>query len=343
MFRRFDEGGFVLDYVGPDFVLGEYLLSLDGVVVSGLAGVVTGKLALWISREPGGVRRQVMIEALGSIVPEGGSVTYGGAGKPVVFTSPEVVARDVNLGLISESSEKLVGGSRAQGKPVTFKVVGLRVLNVIVEAQHDYDCYPLVDTRYEVLLQSGADFGRTRAVLTLGTAHGMCGSGYTSASWSSQSLREVGELGPMTHEPLGCFTVDVVRGGSLREKFGSRYYDEGENVLGWSGDGGCGYYPSGCGWVKVEGNFVSTGRGYEKPLVHVFMGGSNLGKSILGALTGLRVYETDQSEGFLDEMAFAQVVVLGGKWGQSFEGVGEFFKGKGLDVELVPVLFGGSE
>ena len=334
MLKGFDQFGFKLDYC-----LGEYHISLDENEVSGLASLVTGRLALMISGEPSGERRKVMIEALSSIVPEGESVEYTprGSSKAVVFTSPKGVQRDVNLGLITESSETV--------KPVTFKVVGLRVLNVVVEAQHDYDdCYALEDTRYELLLQSGATYGATKAILTLGTSHGMCGSGYTSASWSEQNLREVTELGPMTHKPLGTFTVDVVRGTRLSETFGNRWQDEGgSEILGWSGDGGCGYYPSGSGWVKVEGNFLPTGRGHEKPLIHVFMGGSNLGKSTLGsALSGSTVYETDKSVGFEDEMAYAQVIILGNKWSdeQSLDKVKAFFVEKKLDVELVPVQFG---
>jgi hypothetical protein len=234
---------------------------------------------------------------------------------------------------------------------VEFKIVGLRVIKFVDAVTQGHNCdfrkEPENGERYEVLLNSvqkvgwGANERHQPYVLHLRTDTGSCGSGWTTASWSDVSLESVKSLGPMTHRPTQEMLVEF-DGAELPETFDCAYF-------GWSGDGGCGYYPSGGASVAM-GFFESTGRGLDKPLVHVFLGDSNTGKSTLAQMLGdARLedgqigwsYETDRSEEFQETMAFARVIVLGNKYPeQTLTGIREFFINKKLDVEIVPVRFG---
>lgn len=98
-------------------------------------------------------------------------------------------------------------------------------------------------------------------------------------------------------------------------------------VVGWSGDGGDGYYP--CGWAWITQDFFDkTPRAIEDRPVYVFEGPSAIGKSFLsGHLCGsgpahtasndhLTVYETDSSKKLPKTRALASfhVIVIGNKW-----------------------------
>jgi hypothetical protein len=285
-----------------------------------------------------------MVEALSSIVPEGESVLHTPqvGGRPVVFTSPKGESRDVmDLGILSEVEEdsELVG----------VRLLGLRALKQVVVIERDYnDTYPAVDGRWEILFEAtekltGWNPQRPMLLqLSLATQHGMCGSGYCSATWSHQKLTSVQEVGPLTHVPTIQMRGQVVINGTVGPHSLKQVFEN--EIFGWSGDGGCGYYPSGHAWAKVDNTefWTPTGRGFTKPLIHVFVGGSNTGKSTLGRFVSptATVYETDKSEEFMEGMAYAQVIVLGEKHPEhTVHGVREFFKKHKLDVELVPVRF----
>lgn len=259
-----------------------------------------------------------------------------------------------------------------------MKVVGLRRL-VVVEKHVsqggdgdrpgglDIEYSPEVGFKYEILLQGSYQ----KFMLSLSNEYGMCPSYYTTASWGEARLVQVQFFGPMTHTLETPREVDFSESGSeddepveeiwdsrsqansprpidplaLPDNWGCDRYgmedDDKDRLFSWSRDGGDGYYPRGYVKVNMEA-FTPTGRGREKPLIHVFMGLSNLGKTTLGLqLSQSVVYETDQDEKYKPEMAYANVIVMGEKWkDQSFQDIIEFFKKKDLDVDLVPVSFG---
>ena len=237
-----------------------------------------------------------------------------------------------------------------------FRVVGLRVLLRVVEnCVGNYQFEPVIQDEYEVLLEQRTYCGEnkehvsevaTKLVLNLSDESGMCGSGYTTACWSAQDMKIVRDHGPMTHVTFGdsfSRSRDIVMEmedlTSLPETYSCALFS-------WSGVGNDPYYPSGGVGVTLD-YFRQTFRGHtmssreRKPMVHVFLGNSGLGKSTLGLQ--LLSYDTDCSEEFKPSMAYAQVIVLGNKWPeQTLTGIRSFFGDLKLDVNIVPVRFGKS-
>lgn len=316
MYKRYEGRGFEFDYV-----LGEYFLRIDGQRFHGSAERMTQILGQKLAEEPSGGRQGLMVKALASIVhPE----CSESGGKP---SSACEVCETLSLGSLVQGK-----ASKAQ-----YRVAGLRRHFLVVEAQDNYKPYPLIEERFDVLLEPVVR-GQACLVLELSTEHGMCGSGYTSAEWSTSVLYKVGtvparDFGPFTHRPACEMRIEVGLDLALPGEFKCE-------AFGWSGDGGDSYYPRGGSWMEPK-LWKETGRGFEKPVVHVFQGPSGTGKSTLGWLLRdkMSVYETDRDLEFYPEMVFAQVIILGGKWAHTLEQVRAFFEDKELDVELIPVSF----
>lgn len=101
---------------------------------------------------------------------------------------------------------------------------------------------------------------------TASHSDGSCGSGYCGASWGSLSLglvpiiEENGMNVPITHVVEGTHQVTIV-GDVVQKSFEDTDYEfdacvelvkttDGTMVVASSGNGGCGYYPSGSAWFN---------------------------------------------------------------------------------------------
>lgn len=234
----------------------------------------------------------------------------------------------------------------------TLKIVGLRILQKIQSVDEDMGVsHPEVCQQYEIgLIEHGS---RKKYILHGWTEHGMCSSGYTTATWGYVDLKPVKNFGSMTHkwigksEPTGWdpdadIEDGVHPGNGLIRLDVEKPSDFKCEEFGWQYDGGDGYYPRGGFSVNLEYFQQVSLRGRTKPLIYLLVGGSNLGKSTLaGHLKDLEVYETDQAEEFDKKMAYADVIVVGNKHGHHAQDVKKFFtEDLKLGVDLVPVLFG---
>ena len=217
-----------------------------------------------------------------------------------------------------------------------FKIISARVLSIVRPITEGHNCdftdVPMSVKEYEIILEEqGRSWGTQLWQLHLSSSSGQCGSGWCTASWGHYELRRVSDRGPATHLPVQEIMVE------LDPEHLPEYFEC--EAFSWSDYGGDEYYPSGSVSFNVE-LFKPTGRGHQKPLVWVFSGVSNLGKSTLAQHSGMKVYETDQAEELGDEMVCAQVIVIGGKYPHSIDGVRALFEKHELDVDLVPVTFG---
>jgi hypothetical protein len=206
---------------------------------------------------------------------------------------------------------------------------------------------PTPGAEYEVVLRATQyhQKGTKLWCLRLWETTGVCGSGHTTASWGHTELLPVREIGPLTHRPLQEWVLELDP-EDIPEEFNSwSAEDEDCPPIEWKEEGGDPYYPSGRVAVAEE-RFSKTGRGHEKPVVWVFEGPSNVGKSTLASLAGvgsseaLRVYETDSAEDIGDDLVYAQIVVVGGKYSHTIEDVRAAFERHNLDIDLIPVKFG---
>ena len=190
---------------------------------------------------------------------------------------------------------------------------------------------PQVVEEYKVILQQSGSSNSKLWELHLYTEFGECGSGYTTAEWGKAEIKKVEQRGPATHLPIKDLEVELDP-YNLSEDFECEAFT-------CSSVGGDEYYP--CGSVSLNtGLFRKTGRGHNKPVVQVFTGGSNLGKSTIALSTSLKVYETDESETLDSSLVYAQIVVIGNKYSFSTKDIESEFSKQNLDVEIVPVLFG---
>jgi len=82
--------------------------------------------------------------------------------------------------------------------------------------------------------------------------------------------------------------------------------------------------------------FWPTARGHRKPLVHLLVGDSNLGKSTL-AMACADAYETDAFPTLRDELVLSPVIVIGRRF--SPQEVKQVFARLNLDVDFVKVEF----
>lgn len=245
-----------------------------------------------------------------------------------------------------------------------MEIIGLRVIHRVkkftVGTGYGFKQVPGIGKVYELVLKSrktGMDLKDrfTTWKLSLSTISGMCGSGYTTASWAKTSLKEENDSSsssssssPVTHFPISRLFLKL--GEDLPKDFECEH--EGEKLLSWSRDGGDHYYPS--GWVTVNMDlFRPSGRGHTRPVVWVFSGPSNQGKSTIAASASgnLEVHETDSDEN-LDacvnesedddgnpKMLYAQIIVVGNKYHHTLQDVRDVFAKYELDVDIIPVQF----
>lgn len=204
-------------------------------------------------------------------------------------------------------------------------IVGLRIEQFVDVADYDSgdelfqnEKYILYGKRHDKLWE-----------ITLTTSHGMCGSGWTTASWGHAEIKEVKKIGRITHVPKDTIFIENLYEEIMQTNECSNKYFYAD------GDGGDSYYPCGSAGVNLEFFHQSIRHKAKRP-VWIFHGNSNLGKSYLAELIqGKEIYETDSSP-TLPEQITADIVVVGNKYAFSDEDITSRLFG---EVEIISVKF----
>lgn len=172
----------------------------------------------------------------------------------------------------------------------------------------DFSSQSFSDEKYEIvcLNQETSEFH----VMKCQTNHGMCGSGWTTASWGRIATTKVDNVGSLHFVPKETTTLNNIENVSSMDNA----------LFSFSENGGCDYYPT--GWFRIElSGWKSTGRKPSKPMIHVFHGCNATGKSTIASLTEKTVIESDSFESgekFIDSINLTRpttdtIVVIGGK------------------------------
>lgn len=204
-----------------------------------------------------------------------------------------------------------------------LKIIGLRVEKYIAYESHDdYSEEPDEVEREKHILCVVYENGK-KAEIELSTSHGLCSSGYTSASWGHLEIKEVDKFSGFSFVPkTGILTIN--------EKDLCKNY-----VYEVDSDGDDQWYPSG-GYSIDMSLFRETIRNKPVRPVWIFLGKSGTGKTFLSSkLNGLEVYETDSSD-VLPPKITASVVVLGNKYSFDIEDIKRKIIGK---AEIHTVMF----
>lgn len=193
-----------------------------------------------------------------------------------------------------------------------YLVVGMRIVNFqnnrLDGHNMDFTSEKFEDEKYEIICldQETSEFN----IIECYTSHGMCSSGWTTASYGNMKAKIINAPGSLHYIPKERVTLD-----NLEPEFNI------SNTLFWYSEYGFDeYYPSGSFRIKLEG-WRSTGRMPSKSMVHVFHGVSATGKSTIASLTNKTVIESDSfetPEKFIYSLKIAEplddaIIVIGGK------------------------------
>jgi hypothetical protein len=127
--------------------------------------------------------------------------------------------------------------------------------------EEDYADWPTGHTTWFVYLELEGNYYR----FDITASYGSCGSGYTSASWGDMNmgLVELSEKPALIFPPINDIFVNVVNGSVRHSVLENEDYmydatmvkvNTTDNIeLCFStGDGGCGYYPSGVAQINTD-------------------------------------------------------------------------------------------
>ena len=214
------------------------------------------------------------------------------------LTSHTTVSTQQKENKMGNQDQDLILGMRV----ITFKNDRLDGHNLNFRSEE------FADEKYEIvcLNQETSEFH----VMKCQTSHGMCGSGWTTASWGEIKTEKVDNVGSLHYVPRETTTIDTVEPNWSMEN----------DLFSFSENGGCNYYPSGSFTVNLEG-WRATGRKPSKPMVHVFYGSNAAGKSTIASLTEKNVIESDSfqdANSFIDSLDLTKptentIFVIGGK------------------------------
>lgn len=193
-----------------------------------------------------------------------------------------------------------------------YLILGMRVINFLNDRLNghntNFKSENFSDEKYEILCldQETSDF----YMMECKTTHGMCGSGWTTASWGCIKTEKVAEVGSLHYVPKETTTLDTIEPS----------WSIDNDLFSYSENGGCGYYPSGYFKIDLSG-WRATGRRPKKPMIHIFYGSNAAGKSTIASLTEKNVIESDSFESadsFIDSLCLTKptentIFVIGGK------------------------------
>ena len=202
-----------------------------------------------------------------------------------------------------------------------LKIIGLRVEKYIAyESRDDYSDESDEVEREKHVLCVVYENGK-KAEIELSASHGLCPSGYTSASWGHLEVKEVDKFSGFSFVPkTGILTINE------KDLYKNYVYEV-------DSDGNDQWYPSG-GYSIDMSLFRETIRNKSIRQVWIFLGKSGTGKTFLSSkLNGLEVYETDSS-GVLPTKITASVVVLGNKYSFDIEDIKRKIIGK-AEIHIV--------
>ena len=205
-----------------------------------------------------------------------------------------------------------------------LKIVGLLVKKIINDDCEGHNCdftYEKIEDEEYVLMcediyhidKYGEEY-HNKYEITLRSEYGMCGSGWTTASYGFVYIEPVNNFRPWNYKPKQRIILENI---SIKEM---NYSDFSCEYFQWSYDGGDEYYPT--GYVEVNmACFEELPRNMKKRPVWIFKGCSGLGKTSLAIqLENEDVYDTDISSK-LPECITESVVVLGNKYGHTLEDI----------------------
>jgi hypothetical protein len=205
-----------------------------------------------------------------------------------------------------------------------FLVLGMRVIQFTNDRlsghNMNFTSEQFSDQKYEIICldQETSQFH----MMTCKTTHGMCGSGWCTASWGCIEATEVAEVGSLHYIPKESTTLDSIPSTDVENE-----------LFSFSESGGCHYYPSGWFNINLEG-WRATGRKPSKPMIHVFWGDNASGKSTIASLTEKNIIESDSFEtpdAFINSLNLTKptentIFVIGGKHEIDIDTVVELLK-----------------
>lgn len=195
-----------------------------------------------------------------------------------------------------------------------MKIIGMRIekyigQNIIKKDDWDFEYY---DEEMERHILYGINSDGQKVKVTLYEEHGMCGSGWTTASWGRIEIEYIDSFEGYDYKPIKELIIDDITNEKIEDFNDDEDVDIENEVFSVSYNGGDFYYP--CGFYEVNMNlFRKTARAKEKRPVWILRGNSNLGKSFLSHKTGLTVYETDCNE-LLPAQITEDIIVIGNKY-----------------------------
>jgi len=143
--------------------------------------------------------------------------------------------------------------------------------------------------------------------ISLRVEEGICGSGWTTASYGVMNVETIERLPAMQFRSSPKVTISFTESSEIENE-----------VFTYSEYGGDNYYPMG-GYAVNMSIFKSNGRGIEneedvKRKIWIFKGSSASGKTFLSdKVEGLKKYETDSSPKLPKEI-LADIIVIGNKY-----------------------------
>ena len=193
-----------------------------------------------------------------------------------------------------------------------YLVLGMRIIDFkndrLEGSNMNFKSENFTDRKYQIVCldQETSEFYQ----MDCKTTHGMCGSGWTTASWGDIKATKVDIVGPLHYVPKESTALDTIQPSWSMEN----------ELFSFSENGGCDYYPSGSFTINLEG-WRATGRKPSKPMIHIFYGDNGSGKSTIASLTENKVIESDSfesSNAFIDSLEITKplddvIIVIGGK------------------------------
>ena len=209
-----------------------------------------------------------------------------------------------------------------------MKIIGLRIEKYIGKqvTGHNPD-FEYNDAEFEKHIICTILSNGKKVEIELSTSEGICGSGWTTASYGHITITPVNRFNGFTYLPKKPLEIEDI---DLNFKLNDFISNDVFSVYEYGRDT---YYPSVCHYVNMN-LFNETIRHKKNRPVWIFLGKSNSGKSFISSkIKDLKVYETDSSN-TLPEKITESIVVLGNKYQYTVEDIKSRLFGN-VDVQIV--------